>query len=195
MKWPCKTKLYQLCFPPAFRLQKPEFTQEQLDVLEELIGLIQPSLSRTESVFRDEKEQMARFLVDLGTGIWRIRRKVAGMKRMPKELKDAMFSLESTWDSMSEGGVEIMDYIGMIPPEKEAVVTEVREVPGLFGKQVIDAIRPSVLLKGEVIQRGEVIMGIPAPSAAQKKESSPPFAPDAAAIPAEERRQEAGSLA
>ena len=162
MKQTYKTKLKQLWFPPAFRLQEPDFTQEQLDVLEELIGLIQPTLSRTEATFRDEKLLMAHFLVDLGTGIWRIRRKVSGMKRMPKELKDAMFSLESTWDSMTEGGVEIIDHIGTIPPGKEAKVVEVREVPGLAGEQVIDAIKPTITLRGELIQIGEVIMGRPA---------------------------------
>lgn len=194
MKGICKTRLYQFWFPPAFRLQQPEFTQEQLDVLEELIGLIQPSLSRTEAVFKDEKEQMARFLVDLGTGIWRIRRKIAGMKRMPKELKDAMFSLESTWDSMSEGGVEIMDYIGTVPADKEAVVTEVREVPGLYGKQVIDAISPSVIFRGEVIQRGQVVMGIPAPSAKPSEVLPPAPALELTAVTAAKNGQEAGSL-
>jgi len=162
LKGTIKTRLGQLWYPQAFRLQQPEFTQEQLDILEELIGLIQPTLSRTEAVFRDERELMARFLVDLGTGIWRIRRKIAGMKRLPRELKDAMFSLESTWDSMTEGGVEITDHIGTVPLEHEAVVVEVREVPGLYGRQVIDAIRPTVTLKGQVVQRGEVIIGIEA---------------------------------
>lgn len=194
MKGTYKTKLYQLCFPPAFRLQEPEFTQEQLDVLEELIALIQPTFLRTEAVFRDEKEQMARFLVDLGTGIWRIRRKIAGMKRLPKELKDAMFSLESTWDSMSEGGVEITDYIGTVPSDKEATVTEVREVPGLYGKQVIDAIRPAVLLRGEVIQRGEVVMGIPSPASNSPEGPSPSPIRAAPVVFAEEKEREAGSL-
>lgn len=161
MKQTYKTKLKQLWFPAAFRLQKPDFTQEQLDVLEELIGLIQPTLARTETAFKDEKQQMARFLADLGTGIWRIRRKISGMKRMPKELKDAMFSLESAWDSMTEGGVEIIDHIGTVPPAREAKIVEVREVPGLEGEHVIDAIRPAILLKGELIQIGEVIMGLP----------------------------------
>ena len=162
MKQTYRTKLKQLWFPPAFRLQEPDFTQEQLDVLEELIGLIQPTLSRREAAFRDEKVQMAQFLVDLGTGIWRIRRKVGGMKRMPKELKEAMFSLESTWNSMAEGGVEIVDHIGTIPSNKEAKVMDVREVAGLESEQVIDAILPTITLRGEVVQMGEVIMGRPA---------------------------------
>ena len=193
MKQTYKTKLKQLWFPPAFRLQEPDFTQEQLDVLEELIGLIQPTLSRTETAFRDEKLLMAHFLVDLGTGIWRIRRKVSGMKRMPKELKDAMFSLESTWDSMTEGGVEVIDHIGTIPPGREAKVVEVRDVLGLESEQVIDAIRPTIILKGELIQIGEVIMGRPAVLPELHEELSPTTAGEkSAAAPGEPEVENVG---
>ena len=161
MKHTFKTKLKQLWFPHAFRLPEPEFTSDQLDLLEELIQLIHPSIARIELSAKDEKVQMASFLVDLGTGIWRIRRKIEGMKRMPKELKDALFSLESTWASMSAGGVEIVDHIGTIPLKNEARVVEVRDIPNLSREQVVDVIKPTILLHGEVIQVGEVIMGRP----------------------------------
>ncbi len=193
MKQTYRTKLKQLWFPPAFRLQEPDFTQEQLDVLEELIGLIQPTLSRREAAFRDEKVQMAHFLIDLGTGIWRIRRKVGGMKRMPKELKEAMFSLESTWNSMAEGGVEIIDHIGTIPPAKEARVVDVREVAGLESEQVIDAILPTITLHGEVVQMGEVIMGRPAALPELHEELSRPQAGEGeAAAPGESEVESVG---
>jgi hypothetical protein len=105
---------------------------------------------------------MAGFLVDLGTGIWRIRRKIEGLSRMPREIRDALYSLESMWMSMSEGGVEIVDHIGTMPAEREAVVGEVRDMPGLTREQVIDAVKPTILLRGEVVQTGEVVVGRPA---------------------------------
>ncbi|MDR3354331.1 MAG: hypothetical protein LBO21_04785 [Synergistaceae bacterium] len=37
-----KTKLRQLWFPREFRLPKPEFGEEQLESLEELINVIRP---------------------------------------------------------------------------------------------------------------------------------------------------------
>jgi hypothetical protein len=169
----------QMWFPAAFRLPEPEFTREQLDLLEDLIQLIQPTLSREEQVMSDERGSMARFLVDLGTGIWRIRRKIEGLSRMPKEIKDALYSLESTWASMSEGGVEILDHTGTIPLKDEAKVVEVREIPNLTRDQVVETIKPTIMLKGEVIQVGEVVMGRavnPAQSAfsAETKSDSPP---------------------
>jgi hypothetical protein len=168
-----KTKLKQLWFPAAFRLPEPEFTKEQLDLLEELIQLIQPTLSRMESETKDERLNMAHFLVDLGTGIWRIRRKIEGLSRMPKEIKDAMYSLESTWASMSEGGVEIIDHIGSIPSKTEAKVVEVREISNLPREQVVDTIKPTITLHGEVIQLGEVVIGRPAKAGSAVREAEP----------------------
>lgn len=161
LKQSFKTRLRQLWVPAEFRLPEPEFTKEQLDLLEELIQLISPTLSQAESATRDDKLYMANFLVDLGTGIWRIRRKIEGLSRMPKEIRDALYSLESMWMSMSEGGVEIVDHIGTVPYAREAKVVEVREIPNLTREQVVDAIKPTILLNGEVVQLGEVIMGKP----------------------------------
>lgn len=165
MKQSFATRLKQLWVPKAFRLPEPEFTKEQVDLLEELIQLIHPTLSKAEMAGRDDKVHMAHFLVDLGTGIWRIRRKIEGLGRMPKEIRDALFSLESTWKSMSEGGVEIIDHIGTIPSKNEAKIVEVRDIPNLAREQVVDAVKPTILLKGEVIQLGEVVMGRPAKQA------------------------------
>jgi hypothetical protein len=159
LKQSLKTKLRQLWFPAAFRLPEPEFTKEQLDLLEELIQLIHPTLSQQEKTAGDERLSMAHFLVDLGTGIWRIRRKIEGLTRMPKEIKDALYSLESTWASMSEGGVEIVDHIGTIPSKNEAKVVEVRDIPNLTRDQVVETIKPTIVFRGEVIQLGEVVMG------------------------------------
>jgi hypothetical protein len=147
--------------PAEFRLPEPEFTDEQLDLLEELIQLMSPGLSRAEDAAEDERVRMASFLAELGTGIWRVKRKIEVLSRMPKEIKDALYSLESMWMSMSDGGVEIIDHIGTIPSKQEARVIEVREIPGLAREQVVDTVKPTILIHGEVVQQGEVVMGKP----------------------------------
>jgi hypothetical protein len=55
LKWPFKAKLGQLWFPREFRLSKPEFDEEQLDMLEDLIRIIRPNPSRPEADDIDEK--------------------------------------------------------------------------------------------------------------------------------------------
>ena len=82
---------------------------------------------------------------------------------MPKELKEALFSLESIWASMTEGGISIVDHVGEVPSGSVPRIIDVRLVPGLAREEVIETILPSVLLHGEVIQVGEVILGRPAP--------------------------------
>ncbi len=177
MKQSFRTKLKQLWVPKVFRLPEPEFTKDQVDLLEDLIQLIHPTLSMAETASRDDRVQMAHFLVDLGTGIWRIRRKIESLGRMPKEIRDALYSLESTWMSMSEGGVEIVDHIGTIPSRNEAKIVEVRDIPNLAREQVVDAIKPTILLKGEVIQLGEVVMGRPAKNDAPQEMPAEPAEP------------------
>ena len=103
-----RTRWRQMLFPAEFRLPEPDFKEDQLDLLEELIQLIQPNIEEMESDGLDEKLQMARFLIQLATGVWRVRRRIEGLKRMPKELKEALFSLESIWASMAEGAFPLL---------------------------------------------------------------------------------------
>jgi hypothetical protein len=169
------TKVRQWWVPAEFRLPEPEFTKEQLDLLEDLIQMITPNLSRFESASRDGRAQLAHFLVDLGTGVWRVRRKMEALSRMPKEIHEALYSLESMWMSMSEGGVEIIDHVGTIPSPREARVVETKEVPGLTREQVVDALKPTILLRGEVVQIGEVIIGKPAVAPTSTQAVTPVF--------------------
>ncbi|MDR1508151.1 MAG: hypothetical protein LBS53_00760 [Synergistaceae bacterium] len=178
MKQSFRTRLRQLWIPLEFRLPEPEFTAEQLDILEELIQLMSPNFSRAEETAKDERLEMARFLIELSTGIWRVRRKIEGLSRMPKEIKDALYSLESTWMSMSEGGVEIIDHIGVMPSKHEAKIIEIRETPGLAREQVIDTIKPTILIRGEVVQQGEVIVGRPASPRYAAETTQPAGRPD-----------------
>jgi hypothetical protein len=183
-----RTKLRQIWIPKEFRLPEPQFTKEQLDLLEELIQMIGPKISRAASATKDERAKMVDFLVDLGTGIWRVRRKIDGLSRMPREIRDALYSLESMWVAMSADGVEIADHIGTNPSNREAKVVEVREIQGLTREQVVDAIKPTIILKGEIVQMGEVIVGRP-PHAAVKTAapaSVPPEQDDAIPVPVHE---------
>ena len=192
MKLSFRTKLRQIWIPKEFRLPEPEFTKEQLDLLEELVQMIGPKISRAASATKDERAKMVDFLVDLGTGIWRVRRKIDGLSRMPKEIRDALYSLESMWMAMSQDGVEIVDHMGTAPSDREAKVVEFREIPGLTREQVVDAIKPTIILRGEIVQMGEVVVGRPpyaAPSTAGDTPAAgppPPGADDETPVPAHE---------
>lgn len=180
-----RTKLNQIWVPAEFRLPEPEFTAEQLNILEELIQLMSPNFSDAEEMIKDEKLRTAHFLMELGTGIWRVRRKMESLSRMPKEIKDALYSLESIWMSMSDGGVEIIDHTGVMPSKHEAKIVEVRDTPGLAREQVIDTIKPTILIHGEVVQAGEVIVGRPVPPQDVTETMRSAVQPDEFAAPAD----------
>jgi hypothetical protein len=40
---------------------------------------------------------------------------------------------------------------------------EVRLVPGLDREQIVETLKPTIRLKGEIVQVGEVVLGRPAP--------------------------------
>ena len=152
----------QLFYPAEFRLPEPEFSEDQLALMEELIQLIQPKVESLTTENQDEKIQMARFLIQLATGIWRVRRRIEGLKRLPKELQEALFSLESMWSSMAASGVSVIDHVGESPSVSGGPrVVEVRLVPGLDREQVIETVLPTVFLHGQVVQVGEVVVGRP----------------------------------
>jgi hypothetical protein len=50
-----------------------------------------------------------------------------------------------------------------MPSKHEARIAEVRDIPGLAREQVIETIKPTILIHGEVVQQGEVVVGRPAP--------------------------------
>ncbi|MDR0765274.1 MAG: hypothetical protein LBE65_06775 [Synergistaceae bacterium] len=176
MKRSFGTKLRQIWTPKEFRLPEPEFTKEQLDSLEELIQMAAPKISRAVSVAEDERARMVDFLVDLGTGIWWIGRKMDGLSRMPREIRDALYALESMWAAMSRDGVEIVDHIGGTPPsEREAKIAEVREIPGLTREQVVDAMKPTIIFNGEIVQMGEIVVGRPPYAAVGTAGDMPPI--------------------
>jgi hypothetical protein len=178
------TKLRQMWIPKEFRLPEPEFTKEQLDSLEELIQMIGPKISRAPNATKTEGAETVDFLVDLGTGIWQMRHKMDGLPQAPEEIKDALRSLENMWTAMSKDGVKIVDHMGTLPPDKEAKVVEVREVPGLAGEQVVDAIKPTIILNGKIVQIGEVVVGRPPDNAVSPDDRQA----DAPTVPPEQKK-------
>lgn len=142
-------------------MPEPEFSGDQLDMLEDLVQLIQPALVSAEELHRRDKKDLARFLVELGTGVWRVKKKVDSMKRVPREIKEAIYALESTWESMEKEGVRLIDHVGEVPIGMVPKVVQVVQVPGLEREVIVEAIKPTIMLKGEVIQVGEVVLGRP----------------------------------
>lgn len=102
-------------------------------------------------------------MADVATSIWRLRGKLAESPVEPP--RAVVRHLESAWDALAEAGVQIQDHLNT-PFDSGLALTVVafQPTPGLSREQVVETVRPSVYLHDRVVQRGEVIVGTPAPS-------------------------------
>lgn len=107
----------------------------------------------------------AEVLVDLSTGLWRLRQKMhrPGTQQPLDEVKRAYRHLESVWDALAAAGVDIQDYSDCpFDPGMSLKVVSFQPTPGLSRDLIVETIKPSIYLKGKPIQMGEVIVATPA---------------------------------
>ncbi len=79
-----------------------------------------------------------------------------------EEMRRVYRDLESTWDTLTQAGVEIQDHTGCTydPGEKLKVIA-FQPMPECIFERVIETIKPTVYLQGRWIQMGEIIVGVP----------------------------------
>ena len=98
-------------------------------------------------------------LADLATSVWRLRGRVARMDDPPRAL---VRHVETAWDALADGGVEIRDHAGEpFDPGQVMSVAAYQPTPGLHREQIIETVRPGVYLGERSIQLAEVIVGTP----------------------------------
>ena len=109
------------------------------------------------------------FLADVATGLWRMRRNMVprGATRLIEarpieEMRKPFRWLVSVWDTLSENGIEIQDHTGDRFDSGQVLKASAFEpTSGIAEETVIDTIKPSVYLNGQLIQMGDVVVGVP----------------------------------
>jgi len=146
--------LKQLRYPAEFRIEEPSWPSNFLQCADDIISLLQTPQ-------KDEKE-LTGFLKNVGNGLWRIRNKLSTVQDPSKEIRSAMRFLESTWDTLSQSGVDIQDHTGEMITGGEALrVIAFEPSDQVSHDQVIETVKPTIHYKGRVVQMGEVIVGQP----------------------------------
>lgn len=105
-----------------------------------------------------------RFLAQLGTDLWRLRSKMIepGTDRPLETMRRAFRHLESAWDTLAAEGLTVQDHTDTAFDAGLALkVIAFQPTPGVQSERIIETIKPSVYLKGQPIQMGEVIVGTP----------------------------------
>ena len=167
-------KIRQFLQPRAFRIAPPEWPntfvslQTYEGALEQLVDAPHPPEAQTplqsETIATEVPALENRLIVDVGTGLWRLRQRLIDRDTgEPLEsTRMAYRHFASTWDALVEAGVEIQDHTSeSYDPGQSIRVIAFQPTSGLQRETVLETIRPSIYYKGKRIQIGEVIIGTP----------------------------------
>lgn len=152
--------LRQLLYPKEFRISSPRWPASSM-ALEDIVILLKHGSSEIEADSGQEKDLLS-IVVDTGTVIWRLQRRLQEGSKAPKDIKRISRDLESTWDALKQGGVEIRDHTGEKYDGGMALrVIAFQPMPELSQEQVLETIKPTIYHKDQIVQMGEVIVGVP----------------------------------
>jgi hypothetical protein len=167
----------QLRFPREFRIAPVPWPCE----LELLLKSIGESGEAPESADQTEfVEKQCHLLADIGTGLWRLKQKMLkpGGDQPLDEMRRPYRHVESVWDALIQGGVEIKDHTDTLFDDGMAVkVVSFQPMPGLGRDIIIETIKPTIYFKEKHIQMGEVIVGRPLDVSGSKAADSNDAAP------------------
>lgn len=159
--------LRQLDYPREIRIKPPDRLDEIQILAEDLAGLLDwfKNYYKKDIPEKDKEYlELLQIISEVCVGVWRARSKMIDpVSGEPlEESKRALRPLESTLDTLLQGGFEIKDYtnkpyvVGML----EKVVTwEQKE--DLRNEIIIETIRPTIIYHEKVLQNGEIIVGVP----------------------------------
>lgn len=159
MKW--LEELRQLTYRPEFRIREPEWRT--------LFGSLGADLERSISELEAPKstdevpDQEKKLILAVATNLWRTRQKMIDSSGQPQvEMKKAFRHVRAIWDALSEHGVEIQDHTNQ-PFHLGQALNAIAFEPtvGLVRETVIETVKPSVYVRKQLIQMGDVIVGTP----------------------------------
>ena len=155
-----KDSVRQLRYPKEFRIANPEWP-DFAESLEGIAGLLNP-FPPQDNKSSEKEEELLDMAVGVGTQVWRIQQRLTGMDDLPQELRRVSRDLESTWDTLAQRGIEIKDHTGQNYDSGMALhVVTSQPVPGLAQEQIIETIKPTIYYREKIVQRGQVILGVP----------------------------------
>lgn len=93
-------------------------------------------------------------LAELATTVWRLRNKIADHPHKRH--------VRAVFEAMRVFGLEVHDFDdAAFDPEQGLRVLAVQPTADLDHQTVLETVRPAVYLRGILVQRGEVIVGMP----------------------------------
>ncbi|WP_086820612.1 hypothetical protein [Allokutzneria sp. NRRL B-24872] len=98
----------------------------------------------------------SRSLADIATAVWRLHAKLADQD------SPARRHAQTAMDALAEAGIEVQSHRDRdYDPGMAIRVLAFQPRPGLTKETIVETVRPTIYLHGQVIGMGEVIVGIP----------------------------------
>ena len=108
------------------------------------------------------KEELLDMIADIATLLWRVQKRLYDIGQLPKELNRISRDLESTENALNQGGIEIKDHTGQEYATGMSVrVIASQPLENISKNRIIETLRPTIYYKDKIIQKGEVVVGIP----------------------------------
>jgi hypothetical protein len=149
-----------------FRIGDPPCPSEVSDKLQQLVAFLQeqaktppPDPNKTSN---DKAQQ--RMLADVCTGLWRLRQKMLqpGSDRPQDSMRKPYRHFEAVWDTLKQAGIEVRDHLGELYNDGSGLeVAAFEPRPGISRDTIVDTVKPTICLKGKLLQVGQVIVGTP----------------------------------
>ena len=149
-----------LRYPQEFRVG----TRKHLELAEPL-KILTDSLKHSPislQMVSENEEKLIVMAADIGTLVWRIQKRLATIGELPKQLQRLSRDVESTWDALTQSGIEIKDHTcGDYDGGMALRVITFQPMVGLARQQIVETLKPTIYYRERIIQMGDVIVGVP----------------------------------
>jgi hypothetical protein len=157
--------LRQRMFPREFRIPEPAWPENAVAHLERIADQIAKHMDegKPRADLRSRAAHNA-FLVEVGTGLWRLRQKMTqpGTNIPRDEMRRAYRHFESVWEALEHDGVKIYDHTGEdFDAGRSITVLAYQPTDSLSRERVVETIKPTIYIHDNLVQIGEVIVGVP----------------------------------
>ena len=153
--------------PNEFQIPPGEYPdlKKTLDRIEQ--AMLAQSASNPDTVVHSIPANIVKGLAVVATELWKARGKTIDPTsgEVRDEMKRVHRHIDKALESLREIGLETRDDTGKVFDYGLPLrVVTTQPMPGIQREKIIETLRPTVLWKAQIIQMGEVVIAVPAPS-------------------------------
>jgi len=151
-----------LVYSKEFRIAAPSWWNLSDSLTIEDLNKLRSSSKTGDKMVNPGDKSLLNLAGEIGTTFWRLQRRVSSGGDVPQEIKKIRRDLESMEEALKQANIEVEDLTGQKYVDGMALKVLTRQpTPGLTDEIILETIKPTVYCNNNLIQRGEVILGVP----------------------------------